>query len=204
MNNSEAIQKLSEATQGVLAGNNFAASLVSQHRRSGGLSEKQWPWVHKLLQPAKAPQPGFPRIPEIFNKAGEHLKWPKITVCHWHGAEIDTIKFSRAGERSRYAGQIQIMSDGYYEERSYYGRIDQDGNFHAARETHPELAEILVSMNTSLEDFAYQQGQASGNCIFCSNKLSDDRSLTTGYGPTCASNYSLPWGKPKDEKGKSK
>lgn len=194
MNNAEAIVKLGEAVAGPLAGNDFASSLVSQHRVSGQLSDKQWPWVHKLLMPEPEPQAGFPRIPQIFDLAATHLKWPKIKVCHWRGDEIDTIKFARAGERSRYHSQIMVTSDGYYEDRTYYGRIDQDGNFYPAKDTHPQLAAIMASLNTSIEDFAYNQGQASGNCIFCSLPLTDERSVTAGYGKTCAKNYGLSWG----------
>lgn len=194
--NQEAMQKLVAAINGPLGGNEFAASLVSQHRLNGNLSDKQWPWVHKLLAPEPAPvgDKAFPRIPAIFELAGTHLKWPKITVTTWHGKEIDVLRFGRAGERSRYHGQIMINSDGYYDERTYYGRIDAAGSFYPAKDTHPALAEILVSMNISIQDFAYQQGLATGNCIFCSLTLSDERSVTAGFGKKCASNYGLPWG----------
>jgi len=195
MTNEQAIAELSRQVNtpgSKLNKNEFARSLW---RQSGiGLSAKQLPWVHKLIAPDPTPQPGFPRIPEIFKLAGERLKWPKITVTTWHGEEIDVIRFGRYGEKSRYHGQVKIESDGYYDERTYYGRIDHAGTFHPTRDSHPALAEILTSLNTSLEDFAYQQGAATGNCIFCSNPLSDERSITAGYGPTCAKNYQLSWG----------
>lgn len=37
-------------------------------------------------------------------------------------------------------------------------------------------------------------GDLYGQCIFCGLKLTDERSITAGYGPTCAENRGLPWG----------
>jgi hypothetical protein len=37
-------------------------------------------------------------------------------------------------------------------------------------------------------------GHQYGNCVFCSKDLTDDRSVTVGYGPVCAKNNHLPWG----------
>lgn len=37
-------------------------------------------------------------------------------------------------------------------------------------------------------------GAVTGFCCFCSLELTDARSVTAGYGPTCADNNGLPWG----------
>lgn len=37
-------------------------------------------------------------------------------------------------------------------------------------------------------------GHVTGACVFCSRELTDERSLTVGYGPVCATNHGLPWG----------
>ena len=37
-------------------------------------------------------------------------------------------------------------------------------------------------------------GHATGVCVFCARSLSDDRSVSVGYGPTCAAKQGLPWG----------
>lgn len=37
-------------------------------------------------------------------------------------------------------------------------------------------------------------GHNTGHCVFCSRELTDDRSLTVGYGPICAERNGLPWG----------
>ena len=41
---------------------------------------------------------------------------------------------------------------------------------------------------------AAQYGLTHGNCVACAHDLTDDRSLTVGYGPVCAKRYGWPWG----------
>lgn len=43
-------------------------------------------------------------------------------------------------------------------------------------------------------DEAAAFGHATGKCVFCRHELTDERSVTVGYGPTCAENNGLPWG----------
>lgn len=38
-------------------------------------------------------------------------------------------------------------------------------------------------------------GHTTHRCVFCARKLSRGESTAVGYGPDCASNYGLPWGK---------
>lgn len=37
-------------------------------------------------------------------------------------------------------------------------------------------------------------GDLYSRCVFCSRKLTDDRSIAVGYGPDCAEHQGLPWG----------
>jgi len=37
-------------------------------------------------------------------------------------------------------------------------------------------------------------GAITGQCVFCGRRLTDERSIAVGYGPTCASHNGLPWG----------
>lgn len=39
-------------------------------------------------------------------------------------------------------------------------------------------------------------GKLWGRCVFCSRLLTDERSFSVGYGPTCAEKNGLPWGEP--------
>lgn len=37
-------------------------------------------------------------------------------------------------------------------------------------------------------------GHVTGCCVFCTRKLTDERSIEVGYGPRCAEREGLPWG----------
>lgn len=37
-------------------------------------------------------------------------------------------------------------------------------------------------------------GHVTGQCVNCGKKLTDERSISVGYGPTCAANNGWPWG----------
>jgi len=41
-------------------------------------------------------------------------------------------------------------------------------------------------------------GDLYGQCVFCGTRLTDDRSISAGYGPKCAENRGLPWGEVAD------
>lgn len=41
---------------------------------------------------------------------------------------------------------------------------------------------------------AAQFGALTGRCVFCTKRLTDERSIEVGYGAICAENNSLPWG----------
>lgn len=40
-------------------------------------------------------------------------------------------------------------------------------------------------------------GALTGECINCGKRLTDERSIDAGYGPTCAANNGWPWGETK-------
>lgn len=43
-------------------------------------------------------------------------------------------------------------------------------------------------------ELAAKFGALYGRCVFCSQTLTDERSIEVGYGPICAENHGLPWG----------
>jgi hypothetical protein len=52
----------------------------------------------------------------------------------------------------------------------------------------------LTAANRVSADQASQFGAVTGRCVFCSRKLTDERSIEVGYGPVCAERENLPWG----------
>jgi hypothetical protein len=52
----------------------------------------------------------------------------------------------------------------------------------------------VILTGDALAEWASQYGHAHGNCVFCALPLTDDRSVSVGYGETCAGKRGLPWG----------
>lgn len=55
------------------------------------------------------------------------------------------------------------------------------------------LKGLYADMAVSTTD-AKRFGDLFGVCVFCSRKLTDERSISKGYGPVCAEHNGLPWG----------
>jgi hypothetical protein len=52
---------------------------------------------------------------------------------------------------------------------------------------------LTAAMELSAED-AKEFGDQYHACVFCTQQLTDQRSIDAGYGPICAQNHGLPWG----------
>lgn len=132
----------------------------------------------------------------LFDKAKQHLKWPKVVI---QAGDV-VIKVSVAGDNSKNPGSLNVTSrDGDWQSRLYYGRIGKDGVFFPGRDAHriPTLAEYLKAFAQDPATIAAAYGHLTGHCCFCSRKLDDERSTAVGYGPTCAKHFGLPWGAEK-------
>lgn len=166
------------------------------------LTDKQWAFAKRLVQatkskPVKACKNvgNMSKLIDLFNKAKQHLKWPKISL------EVNghPVKLSLAGERAKVPGSITVTDGGPFGANRYYGRVDPDGTWHKPYKQFAELPDVeglLTDMSTDPAATAAKHGHLTGNCCFCHRPLSDAKSTAVGYGPTCAANYGLPWGKP--------
>lgn len=189
-------------------------------------SDEQLKWVHVLVVEAKARADkggsevkvgeSLAPVIDLLEGAGEHLQYPKIRLavvvpCENEDAATEPIHFKlyRAGDRSKYRGQVQVVEDApgkvnyegvpFSEQNRWFGRIDLDGVFHPSRKLDGEEYTAVVGV---LKDFAADPagvagkvGRWLGRCCFCHRALSDERSTEVGYGPVCASHYGLEWGK---------
>ena len=181
----------------------FAKSLLDQ-LDSRGLSPRQTPYVHKLAKEARARvQPeqrltvDLAKINTMLAKAEGMLKRPYILLLADNGGL--ELRISPAGPTSRYFGQLMVTTAGPYEQRQWLGRIDQRGvYFPALFENHGVAQHVVEAALTELardpEAKAKAYGQYVGSCCFCSRELTDQRSITAGYGPVCADRYGLAWG----------
>ncbi|HTB46633.1 MAG TPA: DUF6011 domain-containing protein [Acetobacteraceae bacterium] len=179
----------------------FAKSLLSQHARKG-LSEKQMHWVRKLAERASQPAPEPIEVGDLSGilalMSTVTLKRPAMLL----NVAGETVRISIAGPASQYVGQVMITGAEYNANgrRPWLGRITLAGKFLPAPRLEARNAIMLAAV---LRDFAADPagvaaayGRATGACCFCSLTLTDERSTAVGYGPICAKNWHLPWGKP--------
>lgn len=192
----QAMSKLSESDQA------FAGSLIAQSQRRG-LSEKQWPWVAKLVERATQPAPEPMKIGAIgpivalIDRAKSRLKYPAVLL---RAGELE-LRVSVAGPTSRHPGAVNVTSieRGSDGKRAWYGRIIPAGQYEPAlrllQSEREAIGQALVCFAEDPAGVAAAYGHLTGRCCFCGPKLDDERSTAVGYGPVCARKWSLPWRK---------
>ena len=157
---------------------------------------------------------GFKPIVSLFADALKHLKKPQVTLQNDIG-EIMIVKV--ATSRSRWAGQIQVITEDLISRQEaqrlqqmsrdwksflaaknnrYHGRINGDGLLIKSRTFDAGKVEsLLVALATDPETTLRAYGAKTGRCACCGKKLKTPESTSHGYGPTCARNFGLKWGK---------
>jgi hypothetical protein len=181
----------------------FAQSLIKNATRYGA-SPNQAKWIDVLTrrakgetyQPHQRPQVqvgDLGKVIALFDKAREHLAYPKVLLRV--GDRV--VKLSVAGEKAKVPGSLNVASEGRYGEAIWYGRITRDGKFAPSKDgqAFQGLAEALQAFAKDPAGVAAEYGRWRGACCFCARQLDDERSTAVGYGPTCADNFGLPWGK---------
>jgi hypothetical protein len=178
----------------------FAANLARGFGRYGSFTGKQLYWVKELIkraQPQAAPvkiAADLKPILATFAHAAKHLKRPGFRIAT---DDAVAIRLKVAGSASRYCGQVQVLGDGHYEDRAYFGRIDLEGVFHPGRDAagqEPQIARALANFAQDPAKASKEYARLFGRCCFCNLELTDARSTAVGYGPICADHYGLPWG----------
>lgn len=185
----------------------FATNLIEGQygfKTRGFLTPKQHEWAKKMLVIAVSGSDekqdqvkvgGFSKLLAFFQKANQHLKYPRITVV-WNGMPVQV---ALTGNGSKQPGTLNVTDGKPYGFNKYYGRVGKDGVWTAGRGLDDvqidQVHAMLLEINEDPAAFAKKYGQQSGFCCFCNSQLTDDRSLLMGYGPVCAKHWHLPWGK---------
>lgn len=130
-------------------------------------------------------------ILDLFDKAIQHLQYPKINLQTKSGQPV---QLYRSGPQAKHPGHIRVTDGGRYGFNKNFGRLAPDGNWFEGSHSHPELVQLLDELSKDPAGVAAAYGKLTGNCCFCHKKLSDERSTEVGYGKTCAGHYGLPWG----------
>lgn len=89
----------------------------------------------------------------------------------------------------------------YYDGERYYKVVSNQSRTHLyAKVWDAEWVYAPGAMNRLTADMRVNAEQAArfgklwGSCVFCSRLLTDERSVSVGYGPICADHNGLPWG----------
>lgn len=188
----------------------FAKSLIEHYVAFGKLSEKQWYWVETLAVEAEGAALGLTPPPEteavgdltglvaLFKTAGSKLSYPTIVLKLPSGSGI---KLYVASAKSKTPGHIQIKGSSNAGSNMWLGRVSPDGDFFQSPFTKSmqglgrEITTLLKAMSVDPAGTAAAYGKMTGCCAFCGKPLKDEKSVHAGYGPVCATNYNLPWGK---------
>jgi hypothetical protein len=180
----------------------FAQDLLRAYGSRRGASEKQLEWIKRLSQPPAPAEPrptvqGLAKLVALFDRAATVLQRPAVTI---EGSELDlrhNLRIQRAHADSRYPGQLFLRdTNPDLEARQYFGRVDRDGVFHAARTCPPEVLTYCEHLAADPATVGASHGHRTGMCCFCWRGLTDPRSTAVGYGPVCAERWGLPWGEP--------
>jgi len=110
-------------------------------------------------------------------------------------ADGGKIQLAKAGDRAKFPGTINVTDGGRYGDNQWFGRIHRDGKFEAGRDATDAITEVLQQFAADPAGYAAKYGRTTGNCCFCQKTLTDAKSTGVGYGPVCAKNYGLAWGK---------
>lgn len=183
----------------------FASSLLAQLGRRGTLSDKQWPWIKTLAdrlaaldnpdaaKPAATSLGDMAPLMAMFARAAEKLKFPHLLL---RLNETQRAKVWIAGSRARCPGSLTVVDA---DTRERLGSIMPTGAWEPAGHLHPtdaaQIAAVLAELIAAPIATLAKHGKLLGACCFCRSTLSDERSTEMGYGPICAKNWGLPWGK---------
>lgn len=193
----------------------FALSLMAQFEKKGQLSEKQVYWLGVLAKRATIAAQVAAGVPDftepekvvvdvgsfagviaLFKKAGEKLKYPAIRL---QLPDAKPLVLKVAGPTAKRPGTVNVSDGGPYGDNVWYGRVTPDGGFEPSQkvdaDTMTAVSALLIKLGKSPARVASAYGKLTGNCCFCSIPLTDPKSVEAGYGPVCAKNYGLPWGK---------
>lgn len=183
----------------------FVDSLLVQYATKGTLSSNQWPWVQKKMNKALGLEDDKPKsdqrpvgdtskIYELFTKAKLKLKKPAL-VFESNGVPLKL--YTKPTTAAKHGFIVQLVYKDKYP--GFIGTIFDNGTLkfgkHVVDELKPAFHAFVKSFSTDPIAFAKKYGHMHNRCCFCNTELTDPKSVGAGYGPVCAKNWGMPWGK---------
>lgn len=188
-------EALIETLKGMVNWNEFAESLVTQFKRKGALTDRQWDaamrMVAKVQETAARKETlksevAIDRIKGVLDTAvARKLKTPQF-----HAAGLS---FSLARASSFNAGAVYVK-----EGDTYLGKI-KSGTFQPSAAATRQTLDAILRVAADPLGEAVKHGHLTGRCSCCNRKLTDDTtkgkdgksSVERGIGPVCAVKYGL-------------
>lgn len=98
------------------------------------------------------------------------------------------VKIDNVAKAGRWQGWVFVKDAAEYGEGKRYGS-QKPGQMYRG-----QITEALRAIAGDIAGAAAAWGHLTGTCTFCGLPLEDERSVSVGYGPICATNHGLPWG----------
>lgn len=202
----EVVERLLQITKGEVSATtrdvDFADSLLNGKYgfyQRGFLTGNQMNAAIRMVEKIDNPPPveqitNLEKVYTFFQDARKHLKFPKIMLT----LGSRQLKVYMSGSRSNHPDTVNLVTeddDGYLD--LWLGRVFADGEWQHRKghdALHKQAAVVLTALAADPAKVAAEHGHLTGNCCFCNRKLTDERSTDVGYGPVCATRWSLPWG----------
>ena len=175
----------------------FAASMHESISKWGGLSQKQFGAVNKMMAKAaertQEREASFvdidaTRIREMFDHALEKGKKRRaLLAAAFEGDKVvGELKLTPASPNGKNPDAIWVRADG-----DFVGGIMGDGKFKPRRDAPAWVADTIQKVASDPEGQARLFGQVTGVCCCCGRELTDKHSIEAGIGPICAGNWGL-------------
>lgn len=180
----------------------WAKAMVSAYEKQDDLSVKQkliaaklWSKIknlptHAQLEEAKKKFFYSLRITEMFKRAAETLKYPKIR----YKTELGLLIFKLSAKRPVILIYLNKREE---DQGKFLGDIDErDGMVRFIDATTQEEKDLVTKLLSDPDKELAIKGKELINCCFCGIDLQTTESRSKGYGPVCAGKWGLPWGEP--------
>lgn len=172
----------------------FATDLVRQFQERGSLSPKQMHWVGVLTERYVEIEPlygDFKAIQVMFRLAADKIKQPKVRLQTEEGRYVQ-LNFNPKSK------QIDVYVDGWagHGYRKFAGWIKDAETLvpYMRDRMTDDVKNVIQELALDPEQVSKTMAARLGVCIYCAQRLTDERSKSAGYGPVCAKNYGLAWG----------
>lgn len=169
----------------------FAASLVTQFRNRGSLSEKQWQWVDRITAEASAAEASAAAV--VANVQIDEKNAPKLLKLE---NVIEVLKSQRQFlvgaykfKRGNAGGFNIIIAHG---DRWIGAGNSQGFVTNGIRLTAGDRIALEAIAKLDLSDLIHQiaeEGKQTGVCGICTRTLTDPESIAAGIGPICAAKF---------------